>query len=263
MGPRSSFVVWFQVKLGNFPYHSLFFLILSRGNQETFPITPSLVVGGIGVSFILFIAVLLFCSQFHWTAIWKGGLLLFCVWAALKICLLLAAENYCQLQSACGRDVGGIHAPWSFVFCSHCWRKLSGGKTIVGSARENEHCVPEGRISKTCRQFPNEFASTMLPTVVACYLVGQGLSCFLLQIIVGGDIKSAFYFLGQLIDGVRKLNWVRSSEVEPAKGEFHSFVHKQRQIEKSGILRVPITDIFSFCCSQPDFRSCRLAGGSS
>ena len=104
-------------------------------------------------------------------------------------------------------------------------------------------------------QLLNELVSTNLSTVAAHSLVGQGLSCFSPVIIAGSDNYSAFYF-GQLIDGLLNLGWVKGSDVEAARAEFHALVREQHQIEHIGNLRVPINDVFSFCCG---FRSRHLS----
>ena len=99
--------------------------------------------------------------------------------------------------------------------------------------------------------------STILSTVAARSPIGQRLSCFCPEIVIGGDDYSAFHLFGQLLDGLLELAWVRGSEVEPAKAEFHSFVREQRQVEINGNRsRAPINSVFAFC-SQPGFRSRR------
>ena len=99
--------------------------------------------------------------------------------------------------------------------------------------------------------------STFLSTVAARCPIWQGLSCFCPEIVIGGDDYSAFYLFGQLLDGLLELGWIRGSEIEPAKAEFHSFVRKQRQVETSGNRSgVPISSVFAFC-NQPGFRSRR------
>ena len=96
---------------------------------------------------------------------------------------------------------------------------------------------------------------TILSTAAALSPVGHGLSCFCHEIVIGG--YSAFRLLGQLLDGLLELGWVRGSEIEPPKAEFHSFVHEQRHVETSGNRsRVPISSVFAFC-NQPGFRSRR------
>ena len=99
----------------------------------------------------------------------------------------------------------------------------------------------------------NEFVSTILSTVAARSLVGQGISCFSPRINVGGDDYLAFYFFGQLVDGLLRLGWVKVSEVEALEVNFYSFVREQRQMEQNGSLCLPITDVFSSCRSQPGF----------
>ena len=101
------------------------------------------------------------------------------------------------------------------------------------------------------------YVSTILSTVAAHSPINQGLSCFCPEIVIGGDDYSAFHFFGQLLDGLLELDWVRGSEVEPAKAEFYSFVREQRQVETSSHRsRAPINSVFAFC-SQPSFRSRR------
>ena len=60
-----------------------------------------------------------------------------------------------------------------------------------------------------------------------------------------------------MLDGLLELGWVRGSEVETAKAEFHSFMREQREVETSGNRsRAPINSVFAFC-NQPSFRSRR------
>ena len=99
--------------------------------------------------------------------------------------------------------------------------------------------------------------STILSRVAVRSPTGQGLSCFCPEIVIGGDNYSAFHLFGQLLDGLLEIGWVRGSEVEPAKAEFHSFVREQRQVEtSSNRSRTPINSVFAFC-NQPSFRSRR------
>ena len=110
---------------------------------------------------------------------------------------------------------------------------------------------------RDCRRFLEDLFSTILSTVAARSPIGQGLSCFCPEIVIGGDNYSAFHLFGQLLNGLLELGWVRGSEVEPAKAEFHSFVREQRQVETSGIRsRALINSVFAFC-SQLGFRSRR------
>ena len=64
-----------------------------------------------------------------------------------------------------------------------------------------------------------------------------------------------FYLFKQLLDGLLELGWVRGSEIEPAKCEFHPFVREQRQVEASGKRScVPSNSVFA-SCNQPGSRS--------
>ena len=96
--------------------------------------------------------------------------------------------------------------------------------------------------------------NTILSRVAARSPNGQGLSCFCPELIIGCDDYSAFHLFGQLLDGLLELGWVRGSEFEPAKAEFHLFVSEQRQVEVSGKRsRLPINSFFAFC-NRPGFR---------
>ena len=110
------------------------------------------------------------------------------------------------------------------------------------------------KFRKDCRRFLQDLVSTIFSAVAARSPVGQGLSCFCPEIIIGVDEYSAFYLFGQLLDRLLELGWIGGSEIEPTKAEFHSFVREQRLVEASGNRsRVPIHSIFAFC-NQPDFR---------
>ena len=99
--------------------------------------------------------------------------------------------------------------------------------------------------------------STIFSTAAARSPVVQGLSCFCPEILIGGDEYSAFHLFGQLLDGLLELGWVRGSEIEPAKAEFHSVARKQRQVEASGNgYPAPINSVLAFC-NQPGFLSRR------
>ena len=110
---------------------------------------------------------------------------------------------------------------------------------------------------RDCRRFLEDLVSTILATVAARSQIGQGLSCFCPEIVIGSDDYSVFHLFGQLLHGLLELGWVRGSEVEPAKAEFHSFVREQRQVETSSHRsRAPINSVFAFC-NQLSFRSRR------
>ena len=131
---------------------------------------------------------------------------------------------------------------------------LEGTRLLASLEKINSNSLRK-EFRRDCRRFLEDLVSTILSTVAARSQVGQGLSCFCPEIVIGGDDYSAFHVFGQLLDGLLELAWVRGSEVEPAKAEFHSFVREQRQVESSSHgSRAPIHSVFAFC-NQPSFRS--------
>ena len=131
------------------------------------------------------------------------------------------------------------------------------GTRLLSSLKKINSSFLRKEFRRDCRRFLEDFVSTILSTVAARSPVGQGLSCFCPGIVIGGDKYSAFILFGQLLDGLLELGWIRGSEIEPAKAEFYSFVHEQRQVETSGKRsRVPMSSMFAFC-NQPGFHSRR------
>ena len=126
------------------------------------------------------------------------------------------------------------------------------------SSLEKKIVASSGKSSAKTRRLLEDVVSTFFSTVAARSPVWHGLSCFCPKIIIGGDDYSAFHLSGQLLDGLLELGWVRESEIEPAKVEFHTLIRKQRQVETSGkTFRVPTNSVFAFC-DQRGFRSRRI-----
>ena len=131
------------------------------------------------------------------------------------------------------------------------------GTRLLASLEKTNSSFLRREFRRDCRRFLEDLVSTILSTVAARSPIGQGLSCFCPEIVIGGDDYSAFHLFGQLLDGLLELGWVRGSEVEPAKAELHSFVREQRQVETSShTSRASINSVFAFC-NQPSFRSRR------
>ena len=108
------------------------------------------------------------------------------------------------------------------------------------------------------RRFLDEFCSTILSTVAARSKLGQGVSCFCPEIILGGDDHSAFFLHGQLLDGLVECGWEKGSHVEACKAEFQSFVREQRQLERHSTRKRPdIGNILAYFAHQSGFRSRR------
>ena len=122
---------------------------------------------------------------------------------------------------------------------------LEGTRLLLSLEKTNSSFLRK-EFRKDCRRFLEDLVSTILPTVAPPSLVGLGLSCFCPEINLGGDEYWAFHLFGQLLDGLLELGWVKGSEIEPAKTEFHFFVSEQPQVEVSGKKsRVPINSIFT------------------
>ena len=131
------------------------------------------------------------------------------------------------------------------------------GTRLLASLEKINSSFLRKEFRRDCRRFLEDLVSTIFSTVAARSQIGQGLSCFCPEIVIGGDDYSAFHLFGQLLDGLLELGWVRGSEVKPAKVEFHSFVREQRQVETSSHRsRAPINSVFAICI-QPSFRSRR------
>ena len=132
-----------------------------------------------------------------------------------------------------------------------------GGTPLLSSLEKINSSLLHKEFRKDCRRFLEDLVSTIFSTVAARSTVGQGLSCFCPKIFIGGHDYSAFHLVRQLLEGLHELGWVRVSEIDPAKAEFHSFVRERREVRMSGSTSpVPINSVFAFC-NQPVFRSLR------
>ena len=109
------------------------------------------------------------------------------------------------------------------------------------------------------RCFLEEFCSTILSTMAARSKLGQGISCFRPEIILGGgDHFAFFFFYGQLLDGLVESGWEKGSNVEACKAEFQSFVREQRQLERHSTRKHPdVGKIPAYFAQQTGFQSRR------
>ena len=106
------------------------------------------------------------------------------------------------------------------------------------------------------RRLLEEFCSTILSTVAARSKLGQGVSCFCPEIILGGDHHSAFFLHVQLLDGLVECGWEKGSSVEACKAEFQSFVREQRQLERHSTRKRPdVGNILAYFAQQTGFQS--------
>ena len=97
------------------------------------------------------------------------------------------------------------------------------------------------------RRFLEDFVNCVLSTVFARCVIGQGLSCFCLAIVVGGDDVAPLQLFNKLLNGLLEKSWTRGSEVEACRAEYQYFVQEQQQLERSS----------AFCSGQAGFRARR------
>ena len=108
------------------------------------------------------------------------------------------------------------------------------------------------------RRFLDEVCSTILSTVAARSKLGQGVSCFCTEIILGSDDHSAFFLHGQLLDGLVECGWEKGSNVEACKTEMQTFVREQRQLERHSTRKRPdVGNILAYFAHQTGFQSRR------
>ena len=155
------------------------------------------------------------------------------------VCVVLVAHNFTELNS--GRTDYGYLAFGEllrFVYCLLQKVKLSSDLPVIEKweaymppnhscfgAIPEEHFLEGTRLlsslekvnssflrkefRRDCRRFLEDLESTILSTVAARSPIGQGLSCFCPEIVIGGDDYSAFHLFGQLLDGLLELGSVR------------------------------------------------------
>ena len=107
----------------------------------------------------------------------------------------------------------------------------------------------------SARRFLEKFTSTVLSTIAARSRLGQDVSCFFPEIIIGGDDHSAFFLMGQLLDGLIAFGWEKGTNIEACKAEFQSFVNDQRQLECDASRKYSdISNVLSYLTHQSGFR---------
>ena len=172
--------------------------------------------------------------------------------------VFVCSKNQGQRVFACCREVGELHAPKPLVFTAIEEEHFLVG-TRVHAALENitSQYLKTVFRGSACRLF-EEFTSTVLSTVAARSVLGQGVSCFCPEIIIGGDDHSAFFLFGQLLDGLISCSWEKGSTIGACKAEFQPFVTDQRQLECHASRRhSDISNVVSYLTQQSGFRSCR------
>ena len=135
--------------------------------------------------------------------------------------------------------MGRLHAAEPFSFASIDEEHFLVGTRIHAALEKMSSSYLKREVRSNARRFLDEFCSTILSTVAASSKLGQGVSCFCPELILGGEDHSAFFLYGQLLDGLVECGWEKRSNVEACKTEFQSFVREQRQLERHSTRKRP------------------------
>ena len=95
---------------------------------------------------------------------------------------------------------------------------LAGSRTAVALDKMGSFYL-RNEFRKDARKFLEELTSTVLSAVAAGSDLGQGLSCFCPEIVIGGMTMPRFHLFGQLMDGLIEFSCVCGSTVEASKDE--------------------------------------------
>ena len=128
--------------------------------------------------------------------------------------------------------MGELRAPEPFVNCTDRGGACFGGTHVHAALEKMTSYYHKNEFWSSARRFLEEFASFLLPTVDAVSRLGQGVSCFCPEIIIGGEDHSAFFIFGQLLGGLIACGWEKRSMIEACKAEFQSFGQEQRQLQQ-------------------------------
>ena len=104
---------------------------------------------------------------------------------------------------------------------------LSGTRVLAALNKIGSSCLKKEFQRDACR-FLDEFTNSVLSAVAARSKIGQGLSCFCPEIIIGGDDHAPLHLLGLLLDALVERRWIKGSEIEACRAEYQSFVQEQR-----------------------------------
>ena len=104
-------------------------------------------------------------------------------------------------------------------------------------------------------KFLDDFVNCVLSTIAARSVIGQGLSCFCPVILVGGDDHAPMQLFDMLLDGLIEKGWLRGAEMEAWNLSYQSFLHEQKQLERTSTRSRPdVGNAMTFCSSQTGFR---------
>ena len=179
---------------------------------------------------------------------------------------MASCPTWCTTSCKRSRKVDRTHVD------SEKWENYMLPNHFSFAAIEEEHFLVGTRVHATlekmsssyfkkefpsnARCFNDDFCGTILWTVPASSKLGQGVSCFCPEIILGGDDHSAFFLYGQLLDVLIECGWEKGANVEACKAEFLSFVREQRQLERHSMRKRPdVGNILAYFAQQTGFQS--------
>ena len=96
-----------------------------------------------------------------------------------------------------------------------------GTRVMAAFGKVGSHNLQK-EFRRDARRFLEDFVNSVLSTVAARSVIGQGLSCFYPAIVVGGDDVAPLQLFTKLLDGLLEKGWTRGSEVEACRAECQS-----------------------------------------
>ena len=121
----------------------------------------------------------------------------------------LARFIYCLLQKIKQGSSLPLVEQWDdFVLPNHSkFAPIADGEflartRVLAALNKTGSSYLKREFQPDARRFLEEFTNSVLSTVAARSKIGQGLSCFCLAIIIGGDNHAPLHLLGLLLDGL-------------------------------------------------------------
>ena len=134
---------------------------------------------------------------------------------------------------------------------------LSGTRVILALNKVGRYYLKK-EIRREARQFLQEFVKTVLSTVVARSIFGQGISSFCPAKQIDGDNHAHFQLYGLSLDGFLGNKCLKGSDVEPRLADYQSFMQEQRQLKRCSTRSLPNVGIdLTFFSLQAGFRARR------
>ena len=145
------------------------------------------------------------CTQFYRIGLRACRLWLSCIRGALRFV-------YCLLQKMKRSSDLPVIEKWeAYMLLNYsCFGAIAKehfleGTCLLSSLGKINSSFLRKKFRREGRCFLEDLVSTILSTVAARFPIGQGLSCFCPEIVIGGDKYSAFHIFGQLLDGLLEL----------------------------------------------------------